>query len=155
MSVDYSFNKKISFDEIINKTSLKIENHNDHNWLIDEFGNHILIKEKNCVDENCNPVDPPTLEICAYGRNNSTKVRDELIKHFNVKFITDNEEELLYHEPERCENIEQMFDKVMEQYGYLINGEIIVPEREISEYKPHEPLFPQTNNENSDDNLPF
>ncbi len=135
MSVEYTFNKKISLDDIENKTNLKIVLNKDTKWLVDEFNNHVLINENNYSDENGNVVDSPTLELTVYGLNNPTKIMDELIKNFNAKFITDNEELLLFHNSELFDEIDVLYDNVMEKYGYLNNGIISIPNRIESDYK--------------------
>lgn len=170
MSVDFTFNKKISFDDIEQKTSLKIIENNGKKWIIDTFNNHMLIKENNYVDKDRNPADSPTLELTAYGGSNSTNIRDELIRHFNTKFITDNEEDMFYYKPELLDKIDEIYNSVMEDFGYIIKDDIIIiPHRSDSDYKQHknnEPIIQSTttdfngirpkslNNVDSDD-LPF
>lgn len=167
MSVDYTFNKKISFNDINEKTSLKVVENNGSNWIVDPFNNHMFIKEKNYVNYNGEPVDSPTLELTVYGGNNSTMIRDELIKHFNVKFITDNEEEIFYYHPELLENIDEIYNSVMTEHNYIIDGEnIIIPNRITDDYERYSPCIPPTGkppknesntiiNEVNGDDLPF
>lgn len=163
MSVEYIFNKKISFDDINEKTSLKVVVNNGSNWIVDPFNNHMLIKEKNYVNENREPVDSPTLELTVYGGSNSTMIRDELIKHFNVKFITDNEEESFYYHPELLENVEEIYNSVMTEHDYIVDGEnIIIPDRSVGDYERYSPIEDKPNNVSSiiissvnDNDLPF
>ena len=134
MSVDYIFNKKISLNDISEKTSLKVVENNGSNWIVDPFNNHMFIKEKNYVNENGEPVDSKTLELTVYYGNNSTMILDELVKHFNVRFITDNEEIELYYHPEL--SLDELSNSVMIEHGYRINNDIVfIPDRIEDDYK--------------------
>jgi hypothetical protein len=146
MSVEYIFNKKISFDDINEKTSLKVVENNGSRWILDPLNNQMLIKEKNYVNVKGESVDGPTLELIVYGINNSNMIRDELVKHFNVKFITDNELEMFFHDHKLLEKIDEIYDSVMVEYGYIINGDnIIIPNRNSDDYERHSLYIPPTN----------
>ena len=153
MSVDYTFNKKISLENIERKTKLKIVINKDEKWLVDDFNNHILIKEKNYRDKKGNIVDSPTLELTVYGLNNPTKIIDLLIEHFDTKFITDNEEELLFHEPKLLDELNDVYDDVMTKFGYLVDGFITIPNRVENDYKPFSDSVLNINIDN--ESLPF
>ena len=141
MSLDITFNKKISFDEIETKTSLKVVFKNGNNFLQDEYGNVCLIE------------DNPTCGVTFYGsKNNPTKIIDELINNLEIKFIDDSYEEMFFYEPEKYKDI-NLWTVCMIRYGYLLDfdGNIIVPEREDESYKPYDPSQKKIEN----DNLPF
>lgn len=154
MSLDIMFNKSISLEDIENKTTLKIKDKNNCKWLVDEFGNCMLIKENNWVDEFGNKVNDYSLELTSYGLNNPTKIMEELIKTFDAKFITDNELEILYYESENEINMNELFDNSMKRFGYLIDDKIVVPKRKDECYIPYENKFPEQQIENND-GLPF
>ena len=84
----------------------------------------MLIKERGYRDKNGNSVDSPTLELTCYGSNNPKKIMDTLINIFHAKFITDNEEELLFRDTEGLVDIERLYDEVMERYGYATNNKM-------------------------------
>ena len=123
MSLDISFNKKITMEDIKEKTPLKIECVNNHNFITDEDNNHMLIKEKGYTDKLGNRVDSPTLELTCYGANNPKKIMDTLINTFHAKFITDNEEELLFRDTTGLVDIEKLYDEVMKKFGYPVTKE--------------------------------
>ena len=51
-------------------------------------------------------------------------------------FIDDSAIDKLDYEPEKYK-AEDLFLETMNEYGYVIDGKIIVPEREESEYLPY------------------
>lgn len=129
MSVEYQFNKKVKLSDIESKTDLRVVEHDGEKFLIDPYGN--------CV--HINQCDYDYLyELSVHGLNNSTYIRDSLVKDFNMKFITDNEVIMLYDEPDLLSDVEDVYDSVMEEYGYGINddGSIVMPDRDERDYKP-------------------
>jgi hypothetical protein len=123
MSIDFTFNKKITIDDIKKITSLNVIEENDSIWIVDDFNNRVVINE---IDND--------LEISVYGRNNPTKILDELIKHFQVKFLTDEEIEHLLREEEYT--VDFLCNRVMSDYGYFKDNEkIIVPIRKLEDYQ--------------------
>lgn len=126
MSTEYLFNRLISFKDINTKTNLKIELVNSQYWLVDDFTNTLLITT-HVEDEIF------IHELTSYGLNNPTKIMDTLIETFNVKFITDNEKEIIFHEPDA--DVEKMFNEVTAKFGYVIGiKNINLPERNLDEY---------------------
>ena len=142
MSLDITFDKKISFDEIESKTSLKVVFKKGNNFLQDEYGNVCLIK------------DGSTCGLTFYGpKNNPTKILDELINNFETRFIDDAYEEMYFYEPEKYENI-NLWTVCMIRHGYLLNfdGNIVVPERHVDDYETYN--FSDKNFDDNDD-MPF
>jgi hypothetical protein len=126
MSQQLTFNKILSIEEIKEKTSLIVEERDGCNWLVDKFGNVIQVGGNDLLS---------MYGITIRGLRNPTFILDELIKTFNIMFIDDEAEELLYYEPEKYK-VNDMFIDVMGKYGYIIDGELIIPQREEDELKP-------------------
>lgn len=138
MSLDINFNKSISIEEIKEKTTLKLVEKDDSNFLEDQYGNVVFFKDYG---------------ITLYGGpRNPTKILDELISVFDIKFIDDESIDMYDYEPEKYKNID-LFTPTMLKYGYLLgfDGKIIIPEREESDYLPYSEA--DEINENKD--LPF
>lgn len=129
MSVEYQFNKRIKLSEIESKTDLKIVEHDGEKFLIDHYGNSVHISQSDY---------DYVYELWSYGLNNSTYIRDSLVRVFGVKFIIDNEEMMFYYEPELLSDSENLYDVVMVRYGYGINddGSVIIPDRDDEDYYP-------------------
>jgi hypothetical protein len=123
MSLDISFNKKITMEDIKDKTPLKIEYVNNYHYITDEDNNHMLIQEKGYRDKLGNTIDSPTLDLTCYGANNPKKIMDTLINTFHAKFITDEEQERIYRDTTGLIDIEKLYDEVMERYGYSVAKE--------------------------------
>ncbi len=124
MSLDINFNKSISTEEIKEKTTLKVVEKDGSNFLEDQYGNVVFFKDYG---------------ITLYGGpRNPTKILDELIKVFDIKFIDDSAIDKYDYEPDKYENID-LFIPTMLEYGYLLNfdGKIVIPEREEADYLPY------------------
>lgn len=121
MSIDIEFNKSISVEEIKEKTNLKVVE--DDCYLEDQYGNVVFFKEYG---------------ITLYGPVNPTKILDELINTFSIKYILDESIDLYHHESDKYKNID-LYTPTMLNHGYLLgfDGKIIIPEREESDYMPY------------------
>jgi hypothetical protein len=138
MSLDINFNKSISTEEIKEKTTLKVVEKDGSNFLEDQYGNVVFFKDYG---------------ITLYGGpRNPTKILDELIKVFDIKFIDDSAIDMYDYEPDKYENID-LFIPTMLEYGYLLgfDGKIVIPEREESDYLPYKENSSTDNNQD----LPF
>lgn len=81
----------------------------------------------------------PIYGITLYGTGrNPTKILDELIKSFDIRFIDDKSIDLYHYETKKYENID-LFTTTMIEYGYLLNfdGKIVIPERVEYDYLPY------------------
>jgi hypothetical protein len=138
MSRDFTFNKKITINDIKQITSLKVIEENDKTWIVDNFNNYVCINDKTWFVDNFNSDhDDNDLEISVYGQNNPTKIIDELINHFQVKFLTDEEIEHLLRGEDYT--IDFLCNRVMSEYGYSNDDEkIIVPIRKQEDYQKSE-----------------
>lgn len=141
MSLDINFNKSISIEEVKEKTTLKVVEKDGSNFLEDQYGNVIFFKGYG---------------ITLYGGpRNPTKIIDELIKVFDIKFIDDEAIDMYDYEPDKYKDID-LFTPTMLKYGYLLgfDGKIVIPEREESDYLPYKDGS-DTNKNNSEQDLPF
>jgi len=138
MSLDINFDKSITLCDIESKTALKVVEKNGNNFLEDEYGNVVSFKGYG---------------ITLYGGpRNPTKILDELISVFDIKFIDDGAIDMYDYEPEKYKNID-LFIPTMLKYGYLLDfdGKIVIPEREESDYLP----YSETNETDKNEDLPF
>lgn len=139
MSLDINFNKSISTEEIKEKTTLKIVEKDGSNFLEDQYGNVVYFKGYG---------------ITLYGGpRNPTKILDELIKVFDIKFIDDEAIDKYDYEPDKYKDID-LFIPTMLSFGYLLgfDGKIIIPERDEYEYLPYKS---EDDNDDSNSDLPF
>ena len=140
MSLDINFNKSISTEEIKEKTTLKVVENDGSNFLEDQYGNVVFFKEYG---------------ITIYGGpRNPTKILDELIKLFDIKFIDDEAIDMYNYEPGKYKDID-LFTPTMIKYGYLLgfDGKIVIPEREESDYLPYKD--DSKSKDGDDQDLPF
>jgi hypothetical protein len=121
MSLDLNFNKSISKDEIEEKTSLKVITNGGSEFLEDQYGNVVFFKGYG---------------ITLYGLRNSTKILDELIRAFEIMFLDDNAMDKYHYESEKYKDVD-LWMETMDRYGYIIDGKVVIPERDESEYLPH------------------
>ena len=137
MSLDLNFNKSIFIQEIVDKTSIKVEKKNGSDFLVDQYGNAVFFKGYG---------------ITVRSNSNPCKILDELIQVFDIMFLDDDAEHKLHSEPENYKE-KDIYWETMDIYGYVTDGVIQVPEREESQYLP----FPRIELPLSDDgdNLPF
>ena len=141
MSVDYYFDKSISAIDIETKTDLKIEKkYNGLNFIVDKYGNAVAIYDG---------LDSISHFTC-YGTNNSTYIKDALVKIFNVKFLDDDTFEIYVRinsdllnetndELRKQYKNDDLYLKTMSILGYVltVNGKYEVPNRTEIEYKKH------------------
>ena len=142
MSLDFNFNRTITFKEIEEKTAIKVIRHENGNFLQDEYGNDIYAK------------GDPMYGVTLYGfGRNPTRIFDQLISVFDMMFINDAVIDKLVYEPEKYEGKEQeLFEETMQRYGYLVvDGKVVIPEREEKDYKPY--IWKEEYK--NDDDLPF
>lgn len=153
MSLDITFEKQFTIEDVENKTSLNIE-YKDNNWWLYKNNSFILIKcythsetdiknmildgfeilkdgEKTYAIKNDekeliiydkgkkNIID----SLTRYGMNDISLILDEIVLTFQTKFITDNEEEMIYRD--ETLSIDNLYNNVMLKYGYKINNGII------------------------------
>jgi hypothetical protein len=118
MSLDITFQKRFSLNEVENKTSIKVVKEGVNYWL-KKNDNIVLVMENKCI----------VCGLTSYGKNNFSEIMDELVVTFQTKFITDNEEETLYYESDI--DVDKLFYDTTKEYGYIIddNGEIFVKEK--------------------------
>lgn len=138
MSLDLNFNKSLSAKEIEEKTSLKVEVKDGSEFLVDTYGNVVFFKGYG---------------ITLYGGpRNPWKILDELIQAFDIMFIDDSAIDKLDYEPEKYK-ADDLFWETMNEYGYVQDGKVVVPEREEKDYLP----YPERENKNGGDGeeLPF
>ena len=138
MSLDLNFNKSLSTQEIIEKTSIKVEEKHGSEFLVDQYGNAVFFKGYGITVRGSNP----------------TKILDELIQAFDIMFLDDDAEDKLHYEPEKYKE-EDVYWETMDSYGYVIDGVIQVPERDDSKYLPFPKIELSSSNNDDDDDLPF
>jgi len=120
MSIDYYFNKRISIQDIKEKTKINVEIKDNYRFLTDNYDNYLKTDTEMDIDY--------IKGITAYGTNNPLSILDEFVGTFQIDFITDNETFKLAYEPDIP--IKELVDGVMDRYGYIKQGDIfIVPNR--------------------------
>lgn len=108
MSLDFNFNKSLTTEEIKEKTTLKVEDKESGEFLLDKNGNAVFFKGYG---------------ITAYAGNNPSEILSELYQAFGVMFIDDHAIEKYDYEPEKYENID-LFLETMIKYGLINEMEI-------------------------------
>ena len=86
MSVQYMFyNRTISKKELIEKTNLKIEHHNGHDWIVDSETSNLKINPQTIRKENGEEyVDYDNIsELENHGFKDVKYILDELVIKFN------------------------------------------------------------------------
>lgn len=153
MSLDITFQKEFTIEDVENKTSITIEYKNNNWWMckndsvimikcytqtqedvdkfksdgfdiIEENGRNYVLKggDKRLIRYDKgkeNVVDGLT----RYGMNELSEIMDELVLTFQTKFITDEEEEMLWRD--ETLDVDKMYDEVTTKYGYKIENGII------------------------------
>ena len=153
MSLDITFQKEFTIEDIEKNTTIDIE-FKDGNWWLLKNKSCILVKcylyQKDDIDDlikndyeiieeegilyavkdthrilintdkgKKNNVDGLT----RYGMNDLSEIMDELVLTFQTKFITDEEEEMLYHD--QSLNIDDLFTETTKKFGYTIENDKI------------------------------
>lgn len=122
--MDIIFNQKLKLEEIEKQTTLKVVKKVENNFLEDEFGNTVIFLGNGLsLRENS---------------TNPTKILDELIKNFNIKFIDKETERELEYFPEKFKNID-IFKTITIKMGYFLGwkNQIIIPQRCELDYHPY------------------
>ncbi len=123
-SITYQFNIGIGFSDI-ESTGLRVIG---NKCIMDPYWNVMYI----------NSLRGSVLELSIRGFNNSTYIRDMLVRCFNMKFITDYEMEMLSCCSFSLLECENLYTSVMKEYGYQLNedGSVIIPYRDNRDYEP-------------------
>lgn len=116
MSIDFTFYTRIKLSEVSEKTSLRIVNNDNGTFIQDNEGNVASVIKGSFKRVDSEEPDDDTFEIVVYGSNNPTKIINELVENFNLRFLTDNDEEYLYHN--MVDNIDEYIDKCMLKYKF-------------------------------------
>lgn len=128
MSLDITFQKKFTFDDVINKTSITIVNKNKF-WWMRKNNSIVLIKyyippNNNELITNNNNDNRIIWGITAYAWSKYHDVLDELVLTFQTKFITDLEEEMYIRD--NTLDINKLFDAVTQNFGFVIEDGVII-----------------------------
>jgi len=131
MSQEFKFNKEVKINKIQKLDSLKIQHIINQTWIIDEYGNSVLINKTN------------PLEIISYNNNNPKKIVDSLVDNFNICFITDKEMETIFTNGGNVE-FDKLYEDTTVSYGYVKEGDSYkCPNRNEDDYKPTKSKFVQ------------
>ena len=157
MSVEITFNKSFTLNDVLEKTSLKVEEYKDGDYLIlDNYGNSVLAILVNKELGLNSFIDEISL-----GGYNIKKIFDEIVYNFQTTFITDNEiHDYFMHKryhPEIIYDLDSKYDEITTGNGYIIDPItkfISLPHREESDYF-SPPVEPQKISDEKDDDLPF
>lgn len=153
MSLDITFQKEFTIDDVENKTSITIE-YKNNNWWMCKNDSVIMIKCYTQTQEDVDKFKSDGFDIIEengrtyvlkdggkrlirydkgkenvvdgltrYGMNELSEIMDELVLTFQTKFITDEEEEMLWRD--ETLNVDKMYDEVTTKYGYKIENGII------------------------------
>lgn len=119
MSLDITFKKKFTIQEVEDKTSIDIEYQNN-NWWMRKNGSSVLIKSYSTED---NGKDNIIDGLTCYMGNTLSEIMDELVLVFQTKFITCEEEEMCYYDSSI--DVNALYDEVTLRYGYEIVDGVI------------------------------
>jgi len=153
MSLDITFQKEFTIEDVENKTSITIE-YKNNNWWIRKNDSVIMIKCYTQTQEDVDKFKSDGFDIIEengrtyvlkdgdkrlirydkgkenvvdgltrYGMNELSEIMDELVLTFQTKFITDDEEEMLWRD--ETLDVDKMYDEVTTKYGYKIENGII------------------------------
>lgn len=116
MSTEFKFYTKIRLSQVEKQTNLKIIKKDDNLFLQDPDGNSLLVRTGAWLIENSNESDHDTFELVRYGSNDPSNILDELVEKFELKFLTDDDEEYLHYNKD--EDFDTYLDECMKSYGY-------------------------------------
>jgi hypothetical protein len=153
MSLEITFQKEFTIEDVENKTSIQIEEKDGEYWMV-KNNSSILIKSYVKTQEELNNLKKEGFEIIEengktyiskdgnkglirfdkgkknvvdglskYGQNSLGEIMNELVLTFQTKFITDNEEEMFMHDNNL--DSEKLFDDATKSYGYRIENGVI------------------------------
>ena len=164
MSLDITLNKNITLQEIIDKTTIKVEYKDDVHWLVKD-GNVINVKTYTYSDEDIQKLisEGKNIEesngenylilngekyllpkdkglnnrigrLTRYGVNKLKDILSEIVTTFQTKFITDEEEKMIYNEEDI--NVDNLFLDTTIYYGFNIkeDGVITVDDKNKIDY---------------------
>jgi len=153
MSLDITFQKEFTIEDVENKTPITIDYKNDNWWMcknnsiimikcytktkedverfksegfviVEEYGETYAVKD---CDKRLIRFDKGKKNVVdgltIYGRNELSEILDVLVLTFQTKFITDEEEEMFWRD--NTLDVDMMFDDVTKKFGYKIENEII------------------------------
>lgn len=131
MSLDITFQKIISLSDIQNSTSIKSEILGDAIYLSKNnatvTANYQYIKsienDDNIISSDDIIINGITIYNIQY--DNCTEILNDIVLTFQTKFITDDEEQIIYSSNIDDIDIEKMFNDTTIKYGYKIFNEYI------------------------------
>jgi len=153
MSLDITFQKEFTIEDVENKTSIAIE-YKNNNWWMCKNNSVIMIKCYTQTEEDIERFKSDGFEIVEedgktyavkdgdkglirfdkgkknivdgltrYGMNELSEIMDELVLTFQTKFITDEKEEMFWRD--NTLDVDKMYDDVTKKFGYIIENGII------------------------------
>lgn len=161
MSVQYIFwNKYISKKKLLEKIpDLRIEHHNDHDWLIWNERSNLKINPPTLVDKETGEksIDNDNIwELENHGFKNVKYIMDQIVSKFNLLFYTDNEQDSYWRDGDFYDMENGVVEAMLGHGNYKVIdmklGTSEVPVRTMEEYledpwqkhnKPKEPIKPE------------
>lgn len=116
MSTYFSFYTKITLKQVKEETSIKVIEHDDNTFLEDTKGNKLVVNNGVFTKDDSEEIDEDSFDLTRYGDNNPKIIIDELVDKFNLKFLIDDDEQILYEKG--VENFDSYLNECMEKYGY-------------------------------------
>lgn len=124
MSLDITFQKEFTIEDVENKTSIKAEYNKGQYWLV-KNGSHVLINSYTSTEEDIKNYDNGKKKIVdgltSYGLNSISEILDELVLTFQTQFMTDEEENMIYHN--QSIDVDEVFSNATKKYGYNIDND--------------------------------
>ena len=143
MSTDYYIFKRISKKEILSKTDIEIVTNDNREFLIDKYGNAILIiPQMVSSGKDAEPhLDNENIyQLTRYGGNNAVYIIDTLVREFTMFYYSDDGFQNLYRRPEESYDPylhTNIIRDMKRTHGYTVVDidQIIIPERTEDDYR--------------------
>ena len=116
MSLDITFEKSFTLDEIKKTTSIEIKYEKNKHWLV---------KNGSCILINTEEGETEFDSITRYGENELTEIMNEIVINSQTRFITDNELPDLFNSKSE-KDTDKLFNDTTIKYGYKINNDGVI-----------------------------
>lgn len=125
--LNLTFQKSFTINDIINITSLNVEQRGYYYYIVDKYDNAVRLKFNSSYKKDNNT---PILSVTINDLNNSYYILDTIVDVFQTTFITDIEKERLFYNLNL--NVQEIYNDTTRNFGYNVtnsNNYIIVLKR--------------------------
>jgi hypothetical protein len=103
MSTTFHFEKEITISDLLTKTTIKVEKHNNEFWTIDEYNNSLTINLKDITSSNnleLNDIlDKKINSLTRHNMNTAYYILKIIVITFQSMYITDDDiDEMFYND---------------------------------------------------------